>query len=264
MDLKEKVVFITGSFLGIGKAIALACLSEGAKVVLHGKVREDFQPWIREQDPSRIEVLFGDLLDSSFPQQALQKINERFGRLDALVNNAALVAGGDLEGTSVDFLKEILQVNLIGPYALIQAALPLLKESKGCVLNIGSVNAYAGEPTLLAYSLSKGGLMTLTRNLGDVLHRKYGIRVNQINPGWVLTEKEQIKKEKDGLPSDWPKRISPLYTPAGRLISPEEIAFAALFWLSPKAGPVSGQVVELEQHPLIGRNPEKNKDALTS
>ena len=73
--------------------------------------------------------------------------------------------------------------------------MPYLSKQHGCVLNIGSVNAYSGEPNLFAYSVSKGALMTLTRNLGDTLHRENGVRVNQINPGWVLTETEKKRKK---------------------------------------------------------------------
>ena len=132
-----------------------------------------------------------------------------------------------------------------------------LKKTKGSVLNIGSVNAWSGEPNLLAYSVSKGALTTLTRNLGDTLFREHGIRVNQINPGWVLTEKEIERKKKQGLPEDWYKAISPNFAPSGRLLSPSEIASSAVYWLSDESGPVSGQVVDLEQYPLIGRNPPK-------
>ena len=81
------------------------------------------------------------------------------------------------------------------PFALIKSALPYLSKQHGCVLNIGSVNAYSGEPNLLAYSITKGALMTMTRNLGDTLFRENGVRVNQINPGWVLTETEIERKK---------------------------------------------------------------------
>jgi NAD(P)-dependent dehydrogenase (short-subunit alcohol dehydrogenase family) len=178
------------------------------------------------------------------------------------VNNAALIVASSLEDTDLDLFRDVLEVNTLAPFAIIKEALQYLAASKGSVLNIGSVNAYAGEPTLLPYSVSKGALMTLTRNLGDVLHRQYGIRVNQINPGWVLTEKEVERKREHGLPDDWFAKISNMYAPSNRLISPKEIAFAAVYWLSDFCGPVSGQVVELEQHPLIGRNPQKNLNSL--
>jgi NAD(P)-dependent dehydrogenase (short-subunit alcohol dehydrogenase family) len=260
--LKDKVVFITGSFSGIGKAIAQECLKEGAKVVLHGKEETDRNGWEGVLDNEQTMVLIGDLMDSGFPARAINKIIERYGKLDAVVNNAALIVASSLEDTDLELFRDVLEVNALAPFAIIKEALPYLVVSKGNVLNIGSVNAYAGEPTLLPYSVSKGALMTLTRNLGDSLHRQHGVRVNQINPGWVLTDKEVERKREHGLPDDWFAKISTMYAPSKRLISPQEIAFASIYWLSDFCGPISGQVVELEQHPLIGRNPQKDLDSL--
>ena len=150
----------------------------------------------------------------------------------------------------------------MAPFALIKAALPYLRERKGCVLNIGSVNAWSGEPNLFAYSVSKGALMTLTRNLGDTLHREDGVRVNQINPGWVLTETETQRKRDHGLAADWFTKVPKVYAPAGRIIWPKEIAAAAIYWLADESGPVSGQVVDLEQYPFVGRNPPKDESTI--
>ena len=106
--------------------------------------------------------------------------------------------------------------------------------------------------------------MTLTRNLGDTLMRENRVRVNQINPGWVLTENEAQRKRAHGLADDWPSQLPKVYAPAGRILRPEEIAMAAIYWLADESGPVSGQVVDLEQHPFIGRNPPKDKSTLPS
>ena len=97
--------------------------------------------------------------------------------------------------TDLKLLNGVLKVNTFAPFFLIKSALPYLTKSKGSVLNIGSVNAWSGEPNLLAYSISKGALMTMTRNLGDSLNRKNNVRVNQINPGWVLTERRLSEKK---------------------------------------------------------------------
>jgi NAD(P)-dependent dehydrogenase (short-subunit alcohol dehydrogenase family) len=129
-------------------------------------------------------------------------------------------------------------------------------------VNIGSVNAYCGEPNLLAYSMSKGALMTMTRNLGDVLFREHGVRVNQINPGWVLTETETIRKKEHGLAENWYTSLPKVYAPAGRILWPAEIAAAAIYFLSDESGPVSGQVLDVEQHPFIGRNPPKDSSTI--
>ena len=199
-----------------------------------------------------------DLSSDGAPAKLVDVAIKQYGKLDAIVNNAAIVASSNIHTTDKEFMQHLLDVNTIAPFLLIKAALPHLTSRRGCVLNIGSVNAYSGEPNLLAYSVSKGALMTLTRNLGDTLNRENGVRVNQINPGWVLTEKERERKEQHGLPEEWYKDLPAVYAPAGRILWPKEIAAAAIYWLYEEAGPISGQVVDLEQHPFIGRNPPKD------
>jgi len=201
-----------------------------------------------------------DLSDPEAPGRAVGAAVSAFGGLDCLVNNAAYVVRSDIDTTSVGLFDTVLAVNTRAPLLMIQAALEHLKEGKGCVLNIGSINAHCGEEALLAYSISKGGLMTLSRNLGDALHYRYGVRVNHFNVGWVLTENEQRYKMEDGLPEDWPDRLPKTVNPSGHLIQPEGIAEAAVYWLSDQSRPISGSVVELEQFPVIGRNPPKEVD----
>jgi len=88
--------------------------------------------------------------------------------------------------------------------------------------------------------------------------------VNQINPGWVVTENETIRKREHGLADDWYKNIPRVYAPSGRILLPEEIAAAVIYWLSDESGPVSGQVMDIEQYPFIGRNPPKDTSMLES
>src|SRR5205085_3385970 len=156
-------------------------------------------------DPEKAVLHIEDISAEGASQRLVQLALKTFGKLDAIVNNAAMVVSSNIHTTSLPFFRKVLEVNTIAPFALIQAALPHLTESHGCVLNIGSVNAWSGEPNLLPYSISKGALMTMTRNLGDTLHREHGVRVNQINPGWVLTETEIQRKREHGLSDDWYK-----------------------------------------------------------
>ncbi len=262
MRLKEKVIIITGSTTGIGKAIAIRCVAEGAKVVIHGLEETWGKEVVAQLGNKNAALHIEDLATEGTPQRLVDKAIQHFGKLDAIVNNAAIVASSDIHTTDEKFLRHILEVNTIAAFALIRAALPFLTKQHGNVLNIGSVNAYSGEPNLLAYSISKGALMTMTRNLGDTLHRENAVRVNQINPGWVLTETERERKKSHGLAEDWYKELPKVYAPAGRILSPEEIAAAAVYWLSDECGPVSGQVVDLEQYPFIGRNPPKDSSTI--
>jgi NAD(P)-dependent dehydrogenase (short-subunit alcohol dehydrogenase family) len=150
-----------------------------------------------------------------------------------------------------------MAINVRAPMLLIQAALPYFDTQRaGAVVNIGSINAYCGERNQLVYSISKGALMTLTRNLADALGRRR-IRINHFNVGWVLSKNEYELKMRDGLPADWPTHIPPTYAPSGSILSPEQIAHFALSFVDDAGGFVSGSVLELEQYPIIGRNPEK-------
>lgn len=264
MRLQNKVILVTGSATGIGKAIAKRCAAEGARVVVHGLEPDLFEGVVAEIGEDRAVGHVEDLTADGCVQRLVELALTRFGQLDAVVNNAALVAQGNLHTTDLDFFRRMLEVNTIAPFALIQAALPALRQARGCVLNIGSVNAWSGEPNLLPYSVSKGALMTLTRNLGDTLMREDGVRVNQINPGWVLTENEAKRKREHGLREDWYTDLPKVYAPAGRILWPEEIAAAAVYWLADESGPISGQVVDLEQHPFIGRNPPKDSTTIPS
>jgi NAD(P)-dependent dehydrogenase (short-subunit alcohol dehydrogenase family) len=258
MRLKDKVIIVTGSTTGIGKAIALRCAREGAKVIIHGLENEWGEVVVEEIGRDKSALHIQNLEEEDCAQNLVKLAMDQFGRIDAVVNNAAWVISSDFEEVDQSFLAKVLAINTIAPLMLIRAALPHLKAAGGNVLNIGSVNAWSGEPNLLAYSISKGGLMTMTRNLGDSLFRDHRVRVNQINPGWVLTETEKERKKGHGLSDNWYEDLPAMYAPAGRILWPEEIAAAAVFWLSDECGPVSGQVMELEQYPLIGRNAPKD------
>ena len=257
MRFRDKVVLVTGSATGIGKAIALRCVAEGARVVIHGLEEDLVADVVAGLGPAAVGHV-EELTTDGCPGRLVDLAVRSFGRLDAVVNNAAIVASGDLHATDAALFDRVMAVNALVPLLVIQASLPHLRAVRGCVLNIGSVNAHCGESGLLAYSMSKGALMTLTRNLGDVLMQADGVRVNQLNPGWVLTENEIRRKRGHGLPDDWTTHLPREFAPAGRLLEPAEIAAAAAYWLSDECGPVSGQVCDLEQHPFIGRNPPKN------
>jgi NAD(P)-dependent dehydrogenase (short-subunit alcohol dehydrogenase family) len=256
--LNDKVIVITGSTTGIGEAMARRAVAEGARVVIHGRDRERGQALI-DMWPGRAALAIEDLADAGAAPRIVKVALDAFGRLDAIVNNAALVTRSDLASTDATFFDTMMAANVRAPLLLIRAAYAHLKESRGCVLNIGSINAYTGEANLLAYSISKGALMTLSRNLADALCYD-GVRVNHFNVGWVLTPNEYTTKIGDGLPRDWPQQVEPQFAPSGRILDPAEIAAAAVYWLSDESRPISGSVVELEQYPIIGRNPTKRGD----
>ncbi|MBM3877999.1 MAG: SDR family oxidoreductase [Verrucomicrobia bacterium] len=259
MRLQDKVILITGSTTGIGEAMARRCVAEGARVLLHGRTAERGRR-LTEELGSNTAFHLDDLADSQSAQRMVDAALRAFGRLDALVNNAADNRRAHLEQTTPAFFDQIMAVNLRAPLLLIRAALEPLAAARGAVLNIGSVLAYCGQANLLAYSVSKGGLVTLTRNLADTLGPR-GVRVNQLNVGWTLTENEYHVKLRDGLPADWPNHLPAYAVPSGRLLQPCQIAAAAVYWLGDESRPVTGSVVDIEQYPVIGRIPNQERSA---
>jgi NAD(P)-dependent dehydrogenase (short-subunit alcohol dehydrogenase family) len=255
MRLEDKTILVTGSTTGIGEAIARRALAEGANIVFHGRDAERGRA-LADQWPQRAALAIGDLAEPAAAPRVIEAAVNSFGRLDAIVNNAALTTRSDLESTDAAFFDRMMAVNVRAPLLLIKVAYEHLRRARGCVLNIGSINGYSGEGNLLAYSVSKGALMTLSRNLADALCYE-GIRINHFNVGWVLTPNEYQTKLADGLAADWPQHVEPQFAPSGRILQPEEIAAAAVYWLSDESRPISGSVVELEQYPIIGRNPTK-------
>ena len=256
MKLEGKTVLITGSTAGIGEAMARRCHAEDANIILHGLEETEGQALLDELGERAI-LHIGDLAEPDAPRQLVAEAIEAFGGIDALVNNAASIPRATLHETDAELFDHTLAVNTRAPLLLIQAAADTLATNQGVIVNIGSINAYCGEANLLAYSMSKGALMTLTRSLGDHLHTTQGICTYQLNLGWVLSPNENKRKIAEGLPKDWHQYLPREFAPRGTLQTPQEIARMALPFIAGDFRPTSGSVIELEQFPVIGRNPLK-------
>ncbi len=252
--LKQKVILVTGSTTGIGKAIAERCVKEGAKVMIHG-TKEDVAEQVSRELGSHTAYCVHDLEKEPTSDRCVRATIETFGRIDGLINNAGIYPRNNLENLDETLFEQVVAVNMKAPLFLCQHAVDAFKrqEGGGAILNIGSINAHCGERVLLVYSMTKGALMTMTRNLADALGTEK-IRVNQLNVGWTLTENEIFTKMTGGFPDDWEKKLPYTYAPTGKLLRPDEIAAHAVFWISDQSAPANGVVYELEQYPVIGRN----------
>jgi NAD(P)-dependent dehydrogenase (short-subunit alcohol dehydrogenase family) len=258
LGLTDKVAVVTGSASGIGEAIARRLAAEGARVIIHGRLQQRAAAEKIARDIGALaHVELAQLEQPDECARLVESVVARFGRIDILVNNAAVMTRGRLPETDATLFDQVIAVNLRAPLLLIRAALPHFRRGGGGrVLNIGSINAYCGEAALVAYAVSKAGLVTLTRNLADA-HAGDGIRINQLNPGWVLTANEYETKIREGLSANWPEQIPKEHAPAGRIFRPEEIAHFAVAFLGEPAALVNGSIVDLEQFPMIGRIPVK-------
>lgn len=254
--LADKAVIVTGSNTGIGEAIARRFVAEGARVLVHGMERDLGERVVADLGPGNAALHVDDLADAEAPRRVVDAAIAAFGKVDALVNNAAWIVRSNLDTTDAPLFDRCMAVNVRAPMLLVKAAFPHLKQVGGSVLSIGSINGYSGESNQLAYSISKGALMTLTRNLADAYGRDR-VRFNQVNLGWVLSPNEYKLKVKEGMPPDWPDHPPAAFAPSGRIMSPETIATAAVYWIGDESRPISGSVLELEQYPVIGRNPLK-------
>ena len=256
MRLAGKVVLVTGSTSGIGEAIARRCVAEGARVLVHGLER-DLGEAVAGSLGEAAALHVDDLADpEAAPRLVEAALPPSAGSTPSSTTRPGWSAARSRRRTPPPSTGSSRSTSA-PRCSSIRAALPELSRARGAVLNIGSINAWSGEPTFVAYSASKGALMTLTRNLGDTLHREHGVRVNQINPDWVLTENEKRIQERQGNVPDWYLKVPKVFAPAGRLILPEEIAAAAVYWIGDESRPISGSVVEMAQFPVIGRNPPK-------
>jgi NAD(P)-dependent dehydrogenase (short-subunit alcohol dehydrogenase family) len=250
--LAGQVAVVTGSTQGIGGGVAIKLAEAGARILVHGRdsQRAGGEKIVQaiEAAGSQASLVTGDLRDESHCRSIVRNALSRFGRVDILVNNAGVVHRGTIEDTSTELWDEVFDVNLRAPFLLCQEAVRHMKERQsGCIVNIGSVNAYCGLKRLLPYSSSKGALMTFTKNLANYL-TQYRIRVNQINPGWVLTEGERyLVSVLEGKGENW-LEAAVKTRPYGRLILPEDVANAVLFYATNEL--ISGSILDYEQLPF--------------
>jgi NAD(P)-dependent dehydrogenase (short-subunit alcohol dehydrogenase family) len=250
-SLTNKVAVITGSTSGIGRGIAEHFAALGARVVVHGRDEARARKIVARLLAAGhdVDAVAGDLAQVEDCRRVVRFAIQRYGGVDVLVNNAASTARGYLEDVSVELWDTIMAVNLRAPFLCLQEAVTSMKtRGGGSILNIGSVNAYIGEPKLGPYSVSKGGLMTMTRNAASTLNR-YRIRVNQLNVGWTLTEGEERVKRDEGKGGDWVE-AAVATRPFGRMLLPHDVALAAAYFASDDSALVTGAVLDLEQYPV--------------
>ncbi len=256
MQLKDKVVLITGSTTGIGEATARACVAEGASVMIHGR-REHAARELAQELGEKVRFVVGDIADPNVCSRIVDVTVAEFGKIDGVANNAAITTRATLEDTDAETFDQHYHVNLRAPLLIIrQAVRHFRNQGEGTVLNIGSVNAWSGQSDLLPYSASKGGLQTMTRNLANGLAAE-NIRINQLNVGWCTSPNEIALKISEGLPIDWYENVPRELAPTGRLLTPEQVASHVVFWLSSASKPANGCVYELEQFCILGRSVER-------
>jgi NAD(P)-dependent dehydrogenase (short-subunit alcohol dehydrogenase family) len=242
--LDGKVVVVTGSTQGLGAAIARRAAALGAAVVVCGRDAARGEAIAEELGGLFVAA---NLADPRAAATIVGACDERYGRLDGLVNAAGLSSRGTIDDTSVELWDRLFAINARAPFLLIQhAARVMRREGRGgSVVNIITMARHGGEPVLTAYSASKGALAVLTRNAGYSLQPDR-IRVNGLNIGWTATEGEHGVQTGVGQPSDWLAEAD-ASRPFGRLLRPGDIAPMVTYLLSDAAEMVTGSVVDFDQ-----------------
>ena len=238
LQLKDKVVLITGGAKGIGAAISRAVATEGAVPVVLDRDKEACATLQKELAGG--EFICAELASAENCRAAIEQTIGKFARLDCLINNAGVNDKVGLESGSPEKYVESLQRNLLHYYNMAHYALPHLKKSRGSILNISSKTAITGQGGTSGYASSKGAILALTREWAAELLDS-GIRVNAIVPAEVMTP--LYRQWLDTFPDPERKLQSILgkIPLEKRMTLPDEIASMAVFLTSPRAGHITGQ-----------------------
>ncbi|MEK0083760.1 SDR family oxidoreductase [Benzoatithermus flavus] len=250
-QLRGKVAIVTGGTQGLGETIARLFVARGAEaIVITGRSRERGEKVKAELEAMGAKTVFvpAELAELDQVREIVRRCDEAFGRVDCLVNAAALTDRGTILDTSPELFDRMFAVNVRAPFFLIQAAAKVMRREGrgGTIVNILSTSAYGGQHFLAAYSASKGALGILTKNVAYALMRD-SIRVNGLNIGWMNTPGEHaIQAKAHNAPPDWLERAG-AELPLGRLLEPLEVARAVAFLASDESVPMSGALVDFDQ-----------------
>jgi NAD(P)-dependent dehydrogenase (short-subunit alcohol dehydrogenase family) len=242
-ELTKKSAIITGAGTGIGKAIAVGLAQAGADVVLIGRRLEPLQEAEKEVTAlgGRSLVLQGDISDLSFHHQAVSQSVATFGKIDVLINNAAVLFKGPIEETSEEMWDTTMNINLKGNFFFALAVgREMIKHKQGKIINILSNCSFVAEHGIGTYCVSKGGLLMTTRCLATEWG-PYGIQVNGIGPAFVRTPmNDPVLADPHFV--EWSTNRIPLH----RMGKPEEMVGAAIYLASDASSFVNGAVLMVD------------------
>ena len=247
LELKDKVIIVTGGAKGIGEGIVQVLASEGAIPVIIGRNKEDNQKTLAgvEAAGGQAFEVVTELTDPAACEQAVQAVLQKYGRIDGLVNNAGVNDGVGLEKGNYEAFMASLHKNVVHYYLMAHHALPALKKSKGAIVNIGSKTAETGQGGTSAYAASNGARNALTREWAVEL-LPYSIRVNAVivAEAWTPLYASWISTFDN--PEEKLKSITQKIPLEQRMTTTTEIANTVAFLLSPKSSHTTGQLIHVD------------------
>jgi NAD(P)-dependent dehydrogenase (short-subunit alcohol dehydrogenase family) len=249
--LDGKVVVVSGGTQGLGEATVRAVVAEGAAgVVIVGRDAAKGDALAAELASSTTRAVYvqADMADVAAPARIVDVVAREFGVAHGLVNVAASTFRDNVWTAEPDGWDTMMAVNVRAPFFLIQGLAELMRGAgvRGSVVNIGSVSGHGGQPFILSYCVSKGALATMTKNVSFSLMR-HGVRVNQVNPGWMDTAAEDAVQRRFHGASDGWLEVAEAGQPMGRLIKPPEVAQLIAFLLSDRSGMMTGNIIDYDQ-----------------
>ncbi len=246
LKLQDKTAVVTGGASGIGLAIAKGLSRLGATVII-ADIAEHGNQCASELSAEGRQVSFFRT-DVRFKSEVVHLgdyVKQMHGGAEILINVAGIYPFYNMLDTSEETWDLVMDINLKGMFLCCQTFVPqMIAKGQGVILNISSSLAENGMSNLFAYSISKGGVNTLTRNLAAGL-AQHKIRVNAVNPGWVLTEKEIAERAAIGQSSDWHVEQGKL-VPLGRMQTGEDTASLICYLASEQASQITGQVIHID------------------
>jgi NAD(P)-dependent dehydrogenase (short-subunit alcohol dehydrogenase family) len=243
MRLEGKVALITGGNRGIGEAMVRLFSGEGAKVVFtsrRAELGEAVAAELREQGRD-VTFVVGDVREEASVAALVAGVLERHGRLDIVVNNAGIAPASPVESMDVEVWDDLMAINVRGMFLTSKHAIPALRETRGCIINLGSTFGVVGAPGSAAYAVTKAAAINFSKSLAVELAPD-GVRVNAICPGGTDTEFLHEWFESTGDASGTQQWLVERH-PLGRLGQPIEQARAALFLASDDASFVTGHAL---------------------
>ena len=246
MLFKDKVVVVTGATSGIGRSSAEAFVREAASLVLVGRNESELADTVAvaTRAGGRAIPCRADVTADDAPQQIVDCAVSEFGGVDVLVNAAGVIVTGTLEATTDEVWDSMMALNLRAPFRLMRAVAPHLRERKGSVVNVSSVNGLRSFPGVLAYCVSKAGVDHLTR-CAAIEMAPLGVRVNAVNPGVTVTNLHRRSGMDETQYAAFLERAKTTH-PIGRPGDPDEVAALIVFLASDRASWMTGETIPID------------------